>query len=142
MTDTRCIPTLPVRIYYEDTDAGGVVYYANYLRFFERARTECLRSFGHEQQQMAAETGCIFVVRHVDIKYLAPARLDDELTIVSTIERVGRASVSFFQRCERQGHPLVEAKVDIACVDQHSFKPRPLPATLKQDLASRLSLLS
>jgi len=142
VTDNRCLHTLPIRIYYEDTDAGGVVYYANYLRFFERARTECLRSLGHEQQQMAAQTGCLFVVRQASLNYRAPARLDDELLIVSSLQRIGRATVTFEQRCERNGSLLVEGSIEIACVDKDTFRPRPLPAALKQDLESSQSSLS
>ncbi|MDC6130864.1 tol-pal system-associated acyl-CoA thioesterase, partial [Burkholderia gladioli] len=87
----------PVRVYYEDTDAGGIVYYANYLRFFERARTEWLRACGLDQRRLAAETGAMFVVRDTAVDYRAPARLDDPLTIVSRIERFGRASMIFVQ---------------------------------------------
>lgn len=83
--------TWPVRVYYEDTDAGGIVFYANYLKFFERARTEWLRACGIDQQRVADETGAIFIVRSTALDYRAPARLDDMLTITSRIGRIGRA---------------------------------------------------
>lgn len=89
--------TWPVRVYYEDTDAGGIVFYANYLKFFERARTEWLRACGVDQRQLADDTGAIFIVRSTSLDYRAPARLDDTLTITSRPGRIGRASVEFTQ---------------------------------------------
>jgi len=114
----------PVRIYWEDTDAGGVVYYANYLRFLERVRTEWLRSLGIDQSQVRDEHGVVFVVREVAIEYLAPAKLDDELE--SRIDAVERrsASMTFAQRILRRidGAVLVTARVRVACVaaDHHT----------------------
>lgn len=119
----------PIRVYYEDTDAGGVVFYANYLKFFERARTEWLRSLGVEQQPLARETGMIFVVRHTAVDYLSPARLDDELRIDSRIERLGRASVDFVQEAWRAGTLLARGTIQIACVAQATLKPGPIPRT-------------
>ena len=122
----------PVRIYWEDTDAGGVVYYANYLRFLERARTEWLRSLDIDQSQVRDEHGVVFVVREVAIEYLAPAKLDDELE--SRIDAVERrsASMTFAQRILRRidGAVLVTAQVRVACVAADGFKPRRIPESL------------
>ena len=122
----------PVRIYWEDTDAGGVVYYANYLRFLERVRTEWLRSLGIDQSRVREELGVVFVVRDVGVEYLAPARLDDELD--ATIETVERrsASMTFAQRILRRsdGAVLVTARVRVACVAASDFKPRRIPEIL------------
>src|SRR5579863_7801883 len=87
--------TWPIRVYYEDTDAGGIVFYANYLKFFERARTEWLRACGVDQNRLADEADAIFIVRSTAVDYRAPARLDDVVKVVSRIERLGRASVDF-----------------------------------------------
>jgi len=122
----------PVRIYWEDTDAGGVVYYANYLRFLERVRTEWLRSLGIDQSRVREELGVVFVVRDVTAEYLAPARLDDELE--ATIETVERrsASMTFVQRIllRSNGAALVTARVRVACVAATDFKPQRIPETL------------
>ncbi|MBI3524577.1 MAG: tol-pal system-associated acyl-CoA thioesterase [Betaproteobacteria bacterium] len=118
--------SLPVRVYYEDTDAAGVVYYASYLKFLERARTEWLRALGYEQQQLA-EAGAAFVVRAISAEYLKPARLDDLLTVVSSIGPLGRAQVVFVQRVERNGEILLEATVRVACIDPQRGKARALP---------------
>lgn len=125
---------MPVRVFYEDTDAGGVVYYANYLRYLERARTEWLRSIGLPREQLRATVGWVFVVTHVEASYRRPARLDDLLTVHAEIIDASRASLLFAQRVERDGELLVDAKVRVACVDQSDFKPRRLPAELLQRL--------
>jgi acyl-CoA thioester hydrolase len=128
--------TLPVRVYYEDTDAGGVVYYANYLRFLERARTEWLRRLGCGREALRARAGWIFVVRRVEADYLRPARLDDLLTVhVRVIEARG-ASLTLAQRiCAEDGSELLRARVQIACVDAELFKPRRLPDVLREHLS-------
>ncbi|MEW6120161.1 MAG: tol-pal system-associated acyl-CoA thioesterase [Pseudomonadota bacterium] len=120
----------PVRVYWEDTDAGGVVYYANYLKFLERARSEWLRSLGFEQDVLRDEDGVVFVVRRVEIDYLAPARFNDALDV--TVERValGRASLDIEQAILRGPTRLVTARVKLACVDAVMFKPAKIPATL------------
>ncbi|GAA5232802.1 tol-pal system-associated acyl-CoA thioesterase [Verticiella sediminum] len=123
-----------VRVYYEDTDAGGVVYYANYLKFFERARTEWLRALGFDQSRTAATSGSIFVVRSARTDYHRPARLDDTLSIASRIARVGRASMTFMQSCERDGETLVTAEVDVACVNATSLRPVAMPGEILQAL--------
>ncbi|MDO9598686.1 MAG: tol-pal system-associated acyl-CoA thioesterase [Azoarcus sp.] len=125
---------LPVRVYYEDTDAAGVVYYANYLRFCERARTEWLRAIGFEQQRMLTEDGLAFVVRSVKADYLLPARLDDALTVVSTINVLQRASMIFGQKILRSSELLFAADVRIACVDWNRGKPAPIPAAVRSQL--------
>lgn len=119
--------TWPVRVYYEDTDAGGIVFYANYLKFFERARTEWLRACGIDQQRVADETGAIFIVRSTALDYRAPARLDDMLTITSRIRRIGRASVEFTQEAWRDGTLLVAGHIRIGCVDRAGIRPAAIP---------------
>jgi acyl-CoA thioester hydrolase len=122
---------LPVRVYYEDTDAAGVVYYANYLRYLERGRTEWLRALGFDQTDLAAERGIAFAVRGLQIDYLKPARLDDELVVVSRISSLGRAQLVFEQRVERATEALVTASVRVACIEVARMKPAPLPETLR-----------
>ena len=119
--------TWTVRVYYEDTDAGGIVFYANYLKFFERARTEWLRAAGVDQQHLIEREGAAFVVKNATIDYHAPARLDDEITLTLTIEKLGRASVQFVQKAYKGDLLLVEASVKVGCVDIASVRPRSLP---------------
>jgi acyl-CoA thioester hydrolase len=124
----------PVRVYWEDTDAGGVVYHASYLRFIERARTEWLRDRGVEQNQVREKHGIVFVVSEIDLKFRAPARLDDEL--LATIDSFTRRSASMtFSQCilrPADGARLVEARVRAACVDAATFKPSRIPDFLLQ----------
>lgn len=122
---------LPLRVYIEDTDAGGIVYYVNYLKFMERARTEFLRSLGHGKAAIL-EDGLLLVVRHVDIDYLQPARLDDELVATATLEKVARTYVVFQQQVRRQGTVLCRATVKVACVSQQAkgMKPTPIPPSI------------
>jgi acyl-CoA thioester hydrolase len=119
--------TWTVRVYYEDTDAGGIVFYANYLKFFERARTEWLRAAGVDQQALIEREGAAFVVKNATIDYHAPARLDDEITLTLTIEKLGRASIAFAQKAYRGELLLVEATVKVGCVDLATVRPRSLP---------------
>jgi len=119
--------TWPVRVYYEDTDAGGIVFYANYLKFFERARTEWLRAAGIGQQELIASDNAGFVVKSARIDYHAPARLDDEIMLTLAIEKLGRASVQFAQKAYKGDLLLVEASVKVGCVDLASVRPRSLP---------------
>ncbi len=116
-----------VRIYYEDTDAGGIVFYANYLKFFERARTEWLRALGIGQQELLDNEGAAFVVRNASLDYVAPARLDDEIKLTTTIQKLGRASVHFFQQAWRGEQLLTTANVKVGCVDAKTMRPRSLP---------------
>ncbi|MBU6436020.1 MAG: tol-pal system-associated acyl-CoA thioesterase [Betaproteobacteria bacterium] len=117
----------PLRVYWEDTDAGGVVFYANYLKFFERARTEWLRTLGIDQSWLLAEHGCMFVVQDTALRYHAPARLDDELTVVTTLEEQGRARLGLAQQALRGSALLCDGRIRIACVTQASFKPSRIP---------------
>jgi acyl-CoA thioester hydrolase len=116
-----------VRVYYEDTDAGGIVFYANYLKFFERARTEWLRAAGIGQQELLDQEGIAFVVKNASIDYIATARLDDEIRIATTIEKLGRASVQFFQQAWRGEQLLTSASIKVGCVDAATMRPRSLP---------------
>lgn len=116
----------PVRVYYEDTDAGGIVYYANYLKFFERARTEWLRALAIGQHALLQEHDAMFVVKSVSADYHAPARLDDELKLTLRIEKLGRASVLFVQQAWCGEQLLNSARVKIGCVDA-ALRPRAIP---------------
>jgi len=124
----------PVRIYYEDTDAGGVVYYANYLRFFERCRSEWMRALGFGQQQLAQEHGVLFVVAEAQTRYLRPARLDDELRVEALIAERFASYVIFSQRALRGTELLATARVKVACVDARTMRPTRLPAILAERL--------
>lgn len=136
-TDMPAVFTWPVRIYYEDTDAGGIVFYANYLKFFERARTEWLRACGVDQHVLAGQEGAIFVVKHAAIDYHAPARLDDVLNLTLSIEKLGRASVQFLQQAFCGEVLLCSAQVKVGCVDAVTLRPRSLPpATAAKMLAA------
>jgi acyl-CoA thioester hydrolase len=122
------------RVYYEDTDAGGVVYYANYLRFLERARTECLRELGFEQQRLADETGIAFAVRSLAVEYFKPARLDDQIEIASTIAELGRAQAVFRQVMRRGEEMLLDATVRVACLDLAKGKATAIPKNIHDQL--------
>jgi acyl-CoA thioester hydrolase len=123
--------TWDVRIYYEDTDTGGVVFYANYLKFFERARTEWLRALGIGQQSLAKSHFVMFVVKSTAVDYHAPAKLDDELKLSVVVERLGRASVQFVQEAWRidgeQRQLLATGHIKVGCVDTETFRPCPIP---------------
>lgn len=125
---------LVVRVYYEDTDAGGVVYYANYLKYLERARTEWLRDAGIDHRTLVAQWNLLFTVRSVGIDYRAPARLDDRLEVEARVVRIGRASVDFAQAVRRDDTELCSARVRVACLDADTFRPRALPAELRHCL--------
>jgi acyl-CoA thioester hydrolase len=124
--------TWPVRVYYEDTDTGGVVFYANYLKFFERARTEWLRAAGIEQQRLALLHHVMFVVKSTAVDYHAPAKLDDELKLSVVVERLGRASVQFSQEAWRVRSAespvlLTSGTIKVGCVDTRTFRPCAIP---------------
>jgi acyl-CoA thioester hydrolase len=123
--------TWTIRVYYEDTDAGGVVFYANYLKFFERARTEWLRAAGVNQQALAQSHRVMFVVKSTAVDYHAPARLDDELKLSVAVEKLGRASVEFMQQAWRvtgaQTQLLSSGRIRVGCVDVETFRPSPIP---------------
>ena len=124
----------PVRVYYEDTDAGGVVFYANYLRFFERARTEMLRSLGFEQDQLINEQQLIFVVRSVQVDYLKPARFNDSLDVSAEIVSAKKVSFDFEQLITRDNELLCKGNVRIACLDTITMKPKKISETIIQKL--------
>jgi acyl-CoA thioester hydrolase len=123
--------TWKIRVYYEDTDAGGVVFYANYLKFFERARTEWLRAAGIGQQLLSESHRVMFVVKSTAVDYHAPAKLDDELKLSVVVERLGRASVQFIQEAWRvEGEDLrllASGRIKVGCVDTDTFRPSPIP---------------
>lgn len=121
--------TWNVRVYYEDTDAGGIVYYANYLKFFERARTEWLRSIGINQHSLLREQDAQFVVTGLSADYHAPAKLDDMLTLTLSIEKLRRASIVFIQQAWREDCLLNTARVTIACLDA-TLRVRALPPAI------------
>jgi acyl-CoA thioester hydrolase len=125
----------PVRVYFEDTDVGGVVYYANYLRFLERARSEWLRAMGFNQGTMMQDTGLGFAVRSVAAEYLKPARLDDELRVTCGIKMLGRAQIVFAQTIERGGETLLTATVRLACMDLARGKAAAVPTDIYEQFA-------
>lgn len=124
----------PVRVYYEDTDAGGVVFYANYLKFFERARTEMLRDMGFEQDQLITEQKVIFVVRSVQIDYITPARFNESLDVTAEVTQTKKVSLNFEQIITRNGDVICKGNVRIACLDAETMKPKAIPDNLLQKL--------
>ena len=124
----------PVRIYYEDTDAGGIVYYASYLRFMERARTEWLRHLGYESNQLAQRNGALFAVRSIKVDYFSPARLNDYLGITVQLKHCGGASLRLRQDVLRGSTRLCAADLRLACLDATSLAPRRLPGSLAREL--------
>ncbi|OED41814.1 tol-pal system-associated acyl-CoA thioesterase [Chromatiales bacterium (ex Bugula neritina AB1)] len=135
--------SIKVRIYYEDTDFGGVVFYANYLKYMERARTEFLRCKGVNQSELFAQERRLFVVKSAQLDYLSAARFDDLLSVTAEVATVRRASMQFVQHCTQAqpadgaqiGKPVVSARVTIACLDADSFKPCAIPGALKMSLS-------
>ena len=128
--------TWPIRVYWEDTDAGGIVFYANYLKFFERARTEWLRSLGVAQGALREESGGIFIVSETSVRYRAPAKLDDELLVTAVLEQAGRASLIIAQQARRAdtGALLCEGTIRIGWVDAATLKPGRIPAAILEIL--------
>lgn len=124
----------PVRIYYESTDAGGVVYHAEYLKFFERARTEWLRSLGFEQVWLREHRGVVFVVRNMQIKYMQPAKFDDMLEVASVLAELSRCRLVFDQKLLRGDEVITTATVEVASVDSLSFKPVTLPTDIREKM--------
>jgi acyl-CoA thioester hydrolase len=129
---------LSARVYYEDTDAGGVVYHARYLHFMERARTDWLRALGFEQMRLREQQGVLFTVRRAEVAFLSPARFDDLLTVTARLVHCGRASMEFEQEVLRaaDGSPCCRARFNIACVDAERMRPTRIP----EDLMNALSL--
>ncbi|WP_251357913.1 tol-pal system-associated acyl-CoA thioesterase [Kangiella sp. TOML190] len=128
----------PVRVYYEDTDVAGVVYYANYLKFYERGRTEWLRSLGYDQD-LLIEQGLAFAVAHIDARYFAPARFNEKLLVKTTIVKSRKASVVFHQQIvsdDAEQKLLNEATIKVACVDVNTMIPTSMPDYLVEEIAS------
>jgi acyl-CoA thioester hydrolase len=132
--------SLPVRVYYEDTDSGGVVYYANYLKFMERARTEWLRSLGYEQDILRARTGVLFAVRHAEIDYLKPAVFNDLLTVTADLTASGKASLDFEHRLLREADNVLccSGLVKVACLNEKTLRPQRIPDKLLAEIANVL----
>lgn len=131
--------TWPVRVYWEDTDAGGIVFYANYLKYFERARTEWLRALGIAQSRLQQDQGCIFVVSDVQLKYLHPARLDDSLLVSARLVDMGRSSFTLEQEARLDAAVptvLCRGTVRIGCLNNQSMRPTRIPAEVQQALQS------
>ena len=120
----------PVRVYWEDTDAGGIVFYANYLKFFERARTEWLRSLGLAQSRLREEVGGIFIVSDTSVRYVAPARLDDELSVTAELKELGKASLIIGQQAWRGETLLAEGTIRIGWVDDKTLRPGRIPQAI------------
>ena len=127
---------IPVRVYYEDTDSGGVVYYANYLKFMERARTEYLRRLGFEQDDLARDEAVIFAVRSVMIDYILPARFNDQLQVSASVIEQGRASLVFYQEVIKEASQMVLCKgtIKIASLDSSTFRPKSIPKKILLEL--------
>lgn len=126
--------SIPIRVYYEDTDAGGVVYYANYLRFMERARTEWLRNLGFEQDELSAKDGVVFAVRHANLEFLKAARFNEKLQVTAEVVKLGKASITFNQKIMRDKELVCSGEVRLACVDARSFTPKPVPRVIAEKL--------
>jgi acyl-CoA thioester hydrolase len=126
--------SIPVRVYYQDTDAGGVVYHAQYLAFMERARSELLNHAGIDLARFTAEHRVLFVVFHIDVRYHQAARLNDLLTVSAEVVKMGRASLVFRQRVERGAELLTEADVTLALVERDGLRPARMPLQLEQAL--------
>ena len=124
-----------VRVYYEDTDAGGVVYYANYLKFMERARTEWLRALGFEQDALSRDAGVVFAVRAAELEFIKPAHFNDQLQVTVDVNKIGRVSMTVSQSVMRDSTILCRGEIKIACVDAASFTPRELPPIVAARLA-------
>jgi acyl-CoA thioester hydrolase len=122
--------TVPFRIYWEDTDAGGVVYYANYLKFMERCRTDWLRALGIDQLRLRAERQVQFAVVNVSVDFLRPAILNDEILVTAELARLSGATITFKQTITRGAAQLIDASVRVACLDSGTLKPRPIPKDL------------
>ena len=125
----------PVRVYYEDTDAAGIVYHTSYLKYMERARTEYLRALGYSQRQLRMEQGIIFVVNRININFKRPAVVDNELTVTCAINKIGGASLNFYQNIYRDNEELCRAEVSVACLGAERLTPTRMPKSIIMDLA-------
>ena len=130
----------PVRVYYEDTDAGGVVYHSRYLNFMERARTEWLRTLGFEQDLLVERDNVVFVLRRAEVDFLLPARFNELLSVTNELAEQRRASLIFHQEIRRQADAqlLCSGRIKVACLDAARFRPRPLPESLLMEIANGL----
>ena len=124
----------PIRVYYEDTDSGNVVYHSQYLNFMERARTEWLRSLGFEQDELVMQQNCIFAVHSMEIKFKYPARFNDALIVRSQLYDTSGTSLSFSQKVFCEKKLICEAKVRVACLDSNRFRPMPIPSFIMEVL--------
>jgi acyl-CoA thioester hydrolase len=140
MTVARCkadaavVFRLPVRVYWEDTDAAGIVFYANFLKFFERARTEWLRGMGFDQERLRSASGIAFVVAETSVRYRLPARLDDMVEVTVRLVHLGRASLSVAQEARRGGELLAEGTIRVGCVELGTFRPRRIPEDILEKI--------
>lgn len=125
--------SFPIRVYIEDTDAGGIVYYVNYLKFMERSRTEFLRTLGYDKPAVM-DNGLLMVVHAAEINYRRSARLDDELQVTTQVSKLARSYVEFAQTVRRGDEVLCDGMVRVACVVAESMRPCPLPETLREQL--------
>ena len=135
MSKREKIFSLPIRVYFQDTDAGGVVYHASYVNFMERARTEWLRTHGYSNAGLMKEFGVVFVVRSLKLDYLKPALLDDLLSVTAQIKEIGRSRLNLLQSVLRGNELLTEAEVHLVCVSLQGFKPVSVPEALRGRLA-------
>ncbi len=128
--------TLPVRVYYEDTDMAGVVYHANYLKYMERARTELLRQLGFDQSAVADQDGAIFTVRHMELDFIRPARMDEALEVVTSVKRMRPVSIEFEQVIRNDKDDVVcRGHALCVCIDRVRFKPRRIPPAIAEELS-------
>lgn len=130
--------TIPIRIYYEDTDAGGITYHASFIRFGERGRTEFLRHIGYNNSDLTRELGTVFVVRHIEIDYLKPAYLDDLLTLETSILEMRNTSFIMDHKFYKQDEKICEIKVTLVCVQTNGIKPVRLPEDVRQSFERHL----
>ena len=127
-------------MYYQDTDAGGVMFHATYLDFLERARMEWMRARGFDARELASRFRLVFIVRKLEIAYMKPALLDDLVSVTAAVEKMGRAQLTFAQRVRRDGETLVRAAVNVACVEAGSLRPAPFPEEIRASLAQEAPL--
>lgn len=134
--------SISIRVYYEDTDAGGVVYYANYLRFMERARTEWLRDLGFEQDELSQQDGVVFAVRSASLEFIKAARFNDMLQVDTIVTAIGKASVTFEQTIARGDELICSGEIRLACVDAIRFVPKPIPANVAARMTDKAQAIN
>ena len=136
MTEESLTFAWPIRVYYEDSDAGGIVYHSQYLNFMERARTEWLRALGFEQTELIDSFGILFVVRNIGIQYKKPARFNDALMVRSRLQKLGRSLMVFEQDIVRGEERLTLASVEVVCINANTYMPAPIPQPIQQKMQS------